>query len=240
MNNKNTIAFFDLDHTLLPVDSSGLWAFYLIEHIANRQQEFKATQTKFDEEYEAGTLEIIKYMNFEMELLSSFPLNKLLSFREDYLKKFIVPKVMPKAVQLVKAHKNKGERTVLVTATYRFVVEPIAKLFGLDDIICAEPVRNLDGEFTGRWYRHAFEDGKTCAVRTYVERYGGEQALKGSSFYTDSITDLPLLQFIADNGGNAVAANPDDALEKVALERGWKIVHLFKTEIPEYSAVSEN
>ena len=128
---------------------------------------------------------------------------------------------------------------MIVTATYRFVVEPIAKLLDADGLIAAEPEEDADGQFTGGWLRHTFAQGKVTAVEKYVADRGGLETLKSSSFYSDSINDLPLLSFVAEHGGTAVGTNPDKFLSRIAKQRGWKILNLFQVEEPTYEEVVE-
>lgn len=235
----NSFAFFDLDHTLLPVDSSGLWAYFLISKCKEHQKEFEEHQKQFDLDYFNGVLDINKFMDFEMHLLSLFPRKRLEEFREEYLKIFIKPNIRPNAVELIRKHKQVGDKVVIVTATYRFVVEPIAKLFNADGLIAAEPEEGPDREFTGRWLWHTFAQGKVKAVEKYISDKGGLSTLARSHFYSDSINDLPLLSFVAEHGGTAVATNPDKSLSSIAKENGWKILKLFQVDEPSYKEVVE-
>ena len=150
----NSFAFFDLDHTLLPVDSSGLWAYFLISKCSDRKQEFERRQKQFDLDYFNGVLDINQFMDFEMHLLSLFSRAQLEEYRKEYIATYIKPNIRPNAVELVQKHKEAGDKVVIVTATYRFVVEPIAKLLDADGLIAAEPEEDADGQFTGGWLRH--------------------------------------------------------------------------------------
>lgn len=235
----NSFAFFDLDHTLLPVDSSGLWAYFLISKCSDRKQEFERRQKQFDLDYFNGVLDINQFMDFEMHLLSLFSRAQLEEYRKEYIATYIKPNIRPNAVELVQKHKEAGDKVVIVTATYRFVVEPIAKLLDADGLIAAEPEEDADGQFTGGWLRHTFAQGKVTAVEKYVADRGGLETLKRSSFYSDSINDLPLLSFVAEHGGTAVATNPDKFLSRIAKQRGWKILNLFQVEEPTYEEVVE-
>ncbi len=236
---SKTFAFFDLDHTLLPVDSSGLWSYFLISKTGEDQQKNIQIEKQFDEDYVKGVLDIVKFEDFQMALLARFPRKELEQFRKEYIEKYIIPNIKPNAVELVEHHKKAGDTVVIVTATYRFVVEPIAKLFGADTLIAAEPDEDENGEFTGKWLWHTFKEGKIRAVNKFVEDKGGLSALKNSFFYSDSINDLPLLEYISEHGGSAIATNPDKALTVIAEKRGWEIMRLFPVREASMENISE-
>ena len=206
-------AFFDLDGTLIPVDSSILWAETLLSHVGKDEKQLRAERIQYDVDYKNGCLDINKFEDFEMKLLARFPRRELDELRVQYLKRDIMPHVLPIAVDLVKKYREAGARVVMITASYRYAVEPIAELFGIRDLICAEPEEKPDGEFTGRWIS---------------ENCGGSAAdLKESAFFSDSMNDFPLLDHVVRHGGKAVATNPDDRLRSTAQERHWEILELF-------------
>ncbi len=240
MNQSQKLAFFDLDHTLIPVDSCGLWCYWLIDHLQDdRKEEYRKTQLRFDEEYFEGNLDIVEFMDFEMDILRKLPAPRLEEIRKEYLERFIIPQVTPEALDLVARHKAAGHKVIMVTATYRYVVEPIAELFGVDELICAEPEKDSAGNFNGKWRRHVFKTAKVAAVLELVGSLGGEKALKGSYFYSDSINDVPLLELVASHGGTAVATNPDKYLREIAEKRKWRILDLFETKMPVSSDLME-
>lgn len=139
-----------------------------------------------------------------------------------------MPHVLPIAVDLVKKYREAGARVVMITASYRYAVEPIAELFGIRDLICAEPDEKPDGEFTGRWISENFAAQKVVNAERFIQKCGGSTAdLKESAFFSDSMNDFPLLDHVARHGGKAVATNPDDRLRSTAQERHWEILELF-------------
>lgn len=238
MNKK--YAFFDLDHTLLPVDSCGLWAYFLFTKCGSEEEALTQKQKQFDEEYFHGQLDMEAFMDFEMAILHRFPRKELEVFREEYLRRFIKPKVTKEALDLVQKYKEAGYITVMVTATHRFPVEPIAKLFHMDDLICSEPEEDEKGEFTGGWISHSFGPNKVTAVKNYMKARGQEEKnWEGCVFYSDSKNDYPLLQTMEDYGGQPYAANPDPYLEKIAKEKRWPIVRLFDSVVAPEPIISE-
>lgn len=222
-------AFFDLDGTLIPVDSSILWARTLLSHVNPKDRAaLVAERAGYDEDYKNGCLDINKLEDFESRLLARFPRRELDSLREEYMKKDIIPYIMPIAVDLVEQYRRVGVTVVMVTASFRYPVEPIAEIFDLKDVLCAESEMLPNGEFTGRWLKQNFSAQKIVSVMDFIQARGGsKEDLKESVFFSDSFNDFPLLDFLAHHGGKAVATNPDERLRAEATQRQWEILDLF-------------
>ena len=200
-------AFFDLDGTLIPVDSSILWAETLLSHVGKDEKQLRAERIQYDVDYKNGCLDINKFEDFEMKLLARFPRRELDELRVQYLKQDIMPHVLPIAEDLVKKYREAGARVVMITASYRYAVEPIAELFGISENFATQKVVNAE---------------------RFIQKCGGSAAdLKESAFFSDSMNDFPLLDHVARHGGKAVATNPDDRLRSTAQERHWEILELF-------------
>ena len=99
-------AFFDLDGTLIPVDSSILWAETLLSHVGKDEKQLRAERIQYDVDYKNGCLDINKFEDFEMKLLARFPRRELDELRVQYLKRDIMPHVLPIAVDLVKKYRE--------------------------------------------------------------------------------------------------------------------------------------
>ena len=221
-------AFFDLDGTLIPIDSSILWAETLLNNVGPEKEKLIQERLRFDQDYRDGCLDIDKFEDFEMKLLARFPRKELDVLLRQYLREKIEPFILPKAVNLVNNYKKAGAKVIMVTASYRYPVEPIARSFRMDALLCAEPETDENGEFTGRCLRENFAASKVVGVKQYLlDRGESLDVLRESAFYSDSINDLPLLEFVSENGGKAVATNPDDALRKKAQASNWEILDLF-------------
>jgi HAD superfamily phosphoserine phosphatase-like hydrolase len=115
---------------------------------------------------------------------------------------------------------------VIVTATNEFVTRPIATALGVDDLIAVELEREPG---PGGWFTGAikgvpsFREGKVTRVQQWLQERGLALSQIQSTFYSDSINDLALLEMV----NNPVAANPDDRLRAIATERQWRILDLF-------------
>ena len=109
---------------------------------------------------------------------------------------------------------------MIITATNRFVTEPIAHALGVDHILATEP-ECLDGEYTGKVSGiPCFQDGKVTRLNEWLQQH--QQELEGSFFYSDSHNDLPLLEIV----DNPVAVDPDDSLLTTAELRDWPVMSL--------------
>ena len=132
------------------------------------------------------------------------------------LEEHIRPVVYAEAVELIAAHRAAGEDVVIVSASSEAVVRPIAGLLGADHVIATRPVV-ADGRFTDRLEFYAYGPTKASAIRELAEERGYD--LASSHAYSDSITDLPMLEAV----GRPVAVNPDRALRRHAVANGWPV-----------------
>jgi HAD superfamily hydrolase (TIGR01490 family) len=136
---------------------------------------------------------------------------------EDVILEVIDPYVYAEALDLMELHRSEGRRIYIVSSSPEEVVRPLARHFGVSGVIATRAETGPDGRYTGELEFYAYGDGKAEAVRAAAERSGID--LSRSFAYTDSITDLPLLEAV----GNPVAVNPDKELRKAAEERAWPI-----------------
>lgn len=218
------LALFDLDLTLLPIDSGDAWKYFLVRMGGLDEEEFGARIRAFAASYSEGRMDNEAYLNFEMDLLTRFPRPQLEDLRTQFLHEHVLPNVRPQAVDLIEDHLHNGYTAVMATGTNAFVTRPIAAAFGLEHLLAVEP-EEIDGKFTGRHVgMHTYGEGKVRAVESFMAARGKAlQDCDDSVFYSDSINDLPLLERVR----RPVATNPDDRLRAVAAERGWTTLELF-------------
>ncbi len=222
--NKN-LALFDLDHTLLPLDSDHEWGRFLIRIGAVDPVEYEKRNTEFYEQYKAGTLNPKEFLEFVFETLSTFPRQQLDSWHKQFMTEVIHPVMMPKALELLKKHKDAGDLIAIVTATNRFITQPIAKAFGVSNLIAAIPEETSDGSFTGKLIGIPTSGkGKIIHTEDWLASIGKKwEDFEKSFFYSDSYNDLPLLSKVTD----PVATNPDERLKSHAIANNWKLLNLF-------------
>jgi HAD superfamily hydrolase (TIGR01490 family) len=136
---------------------------------------------------------------------------------EDVILDVIDPYVYAEALDLMELHRSEGRRIYIVSSSPEEVVRPLARHFGVSGVIATRAAIGADGRYTGELEYYAYGAEKASAVRAMAERTGID--LSRSFAYTDSATDLPLLETV----GNPVAVNPDKELRKAAEEHGWPI-----------------
>ena len=214
------VVLFDLDYTLLSIDSDHAWGEHMISRGMVDGEWYKRENDRFFGEYLAGHLDMQAYIDFTLAPLAAHPQEKLFAERKLYVEQSIVPTLLPKALELVAMHRAHGDQLLIVTATNRFVTEPIATLFGIDTLLATE-VEEKDGRYTGRTYGvPTFKEGKVIRVKEWMSQKG--LGWDGSVFYSDSHNDLPLLEAV----DRPVAVDPDKTLLEAAKARGWEVISL--------------
>ena len=126
-----SLAIFDLDNTLISDDSDHLWGEFLVEKKLVDGDDYAKANTQFYNDYCQGKLDIDEYLSFALSFLADHPVEKLHQWREQFIDEKIRPLILTAAQDLVEEHRNKGDTLMVITATNRFVTEPIVKLFGL-------------------------------------------------------------------------------------------------------------
>ncbi|WP_291011521.1 HAD family hydrolase [Hydrogenophaga sp.] len=220
------LALFDLDHTLLPLDSDHAWGAFTVELGWRDAETHSRANDAFYEQYQAGTLDIAEYVRFATSAVREHGQQRAAEAHARFMEQVIRPAMKPQALELVRAHEAAGDVVIIVTATNEFVTRPIAQAFGVDELIAIELERDVQGEPTGEIRgTPSFRDGKVARVEQWlVERGLSWDRVAHSSFYSDSINDLPLLEKVH----QPVATNPDQRLSAIATERGWRILNLFE------------
>jgi len=224
VTHKTKVALFDLDHTLLPIDSDYSWGVFTQAIGWTDPVEFKRRNDEFYEHYKAGTLDVHAYVRFATDAIRLKGREASLRARERFMREVIGPALRPQALALVREHQRAGDRLAIVTATNDFVTGPIARAFGVDDLIAVRLAQGADGWITGEIEGvPSLRAGKVARVGDWLAAQGLSWDRVETTFYSDSTNDLPLLE----RCDHPVATNPDEALRRIALERGWRILDLF-------------
>lgn len=214
------LAIFDLDNTLISGDSDHGWGEFLVAQGLVDADLFSEKNDYYFQQYQLGKLNIHEYLEFSLEPLTQHPIEKLHALRAKFVKEIILPLIPQKSRDLLKAHREKGDYLLIITATNLFVTEPIAKELGVDDIIATEP-EIVDGLYTGKVSGVAsFQEGKVQRLTDWLAQK--DLSLEGSYFYSDSRNDLPLLELV----DHPVAVDADDTLLAHAKEQDWAIMTL--------------
>lgn len=221
-NNRFTVslAIFDLDNTLIADDSDFLWGQFLVDRGIVDPDYYEAANTKFYEDYKQGTLDIVEFLNFSLAPLALHDAQQLYQWREAFIEQVIKPVTLEAARQLVEKHRAAGDTLLVVTATNRFITEPIVKLYGIEHLIATTP-EFKNGQYTGRFLGvPSFQQGKVTLLQEWLTANG--QSLNGSYFYSDSHNDLPLLNLV----DHPIAVDPDEKLLQTAQQAAWPVISL--------------
>lgn len=225
MISPQNLALFDLDHTLLPLDSDYQWADFLAR--TGRVGDPIEAQRRNDElmdRYNAGNLSAEESAAFMLGLIANQSRETLIEWQQAFMEEVITPALLPQAHALVQQHMEQGDLCAIVTATNEFVTAPIAKALGFEHLIATIPEAH-DGVFTGRIAGVAsYQAGKIVRVDQWLHELGLKRdQFNQVWFYSDSPNDLPLMEVVS----HPVATNPSATLRQTAQERNWKIIDLF-------------
>ncbi|GHC18692.1 HAD family hydrolase [Aidingimonas halophila] len=215
-----SLAIFDLDNTLISIDSDHAWGEFLLEQGAVDPVAYRDANERFLRDYEAGTLDIHAFLEVALKPLADNSPEQLAAWHQQFMASKIEPNILSKGEELLAKHRMQGDTLLIVTATNRFITGPIAKRLGVDDLIAVEP-EIINGHYTGRVIgTPSYREGKIVRVEAWLA--DKEHTLDDAWFYSDSHNDLPLLERV----GYPVAVDPDEVLEHEAEARNWRIMSL--------------
>ncbi len=230
---SNRLALFDLDHTLLPLDSDYQWADFLARTGRAGDPEIaRARNDELMQRYNAGELTAQEAAQFMLGLLAAHDPLDLAHWHEEFMKDVIRPRMTAPASDLVRKHLANGDLCAIVTATNSFVTAPIARAFGVPHLIATDP-QYVAGRYTGNIHgTPSFREGKVVRVNDWLAGMGRAlNEFDQSYFYSDSINDLPLLEAVT----HPVVTNPSAALHDVARQRQWPVLQLFDENLDQKS-----
>ena len=222
------LVLFDLDHTLLPIDSDYSWGVFTTTIGWTEPLEFARRNDEFFAHYKAGTLDIHDYVRFATDAVRQQGATNSVAAHAHFMRAVIEPVLKEEALSLVRRHADAGDQIIIVTATNEFVTRPIADAFGVKELIAVELARDAAPGGTG-WITGEIKgvpsarEGKVTRVEQWLASRGLSWADVESTFYTDSINDLALMEKVT----HPVATNPDGRLRAIAAARGWRILDLF-------------
>ncbi len=220
---KRNLALFDLDNTLLAGDSDYNWSLFLIGEGLLDAKTHQERNEQFYLDYKNGSLDIVKFLEFQLKPLSQHPKKFLDELHLKYMDKVIRPMMTQKAQNLVNKHKAAGDLCLVITATNSFVTKPIATAYGIEHLIGTDP-EMVNGEYTGGVSGvPSFKEGKVTRINQWLAEHGQQLSdFETSYFYSDSHNDLPLMKLVT----NPVAVDADDTLKAYAAKQGWPAISL--------------
>ena len=215
-----TLAIFDLDNTLIAGDSDHLWGQFVCEQGIVDEGDFARRNEGFYSDYQAGNLDIDAYLRFALGPLKGHSPTQLNAWHAQFMADKIEPLLLPRAEALIAEHRARGHVLLIVTATNAFITRPIASRLGIEHLLACEGEK-IDGVYTGEPQGvPSYHEGKVTRVNSWLAENG--LSLDGAWFYSDSHSDLPLLQIV----DNPVAVDPDPILRAQAQQRGWPVISL--------------
>lgn len=218
------LAIFDLDHTLLPIDSDQSWGNFTIALGWCDPLEFGRRNDGFYADYQAGCLDIHAYVRFATEAFRVRGPQAAAEAQTRFMREVVQPAIRPEALALLQQHRDAGAHLLMITATNEFVTRPIAQALGIADLIATELARDASGWYTGEIAGiPSLRAGKVERLQQWLQVQGLRLEEIDSTFYSDSHNDLPLLECVT----HPVATNPDDTLRRVAQDKGWPVLDLF-------------
>lgn len=220
------LALFDLDGTLLAIDSDHAFGEFMVQLGWADGEAFRRANNEFYAQYQAERLDVAQYVRFATSAWRERSDVELAAAQRRFIDEVIRPSLHDNARALLRRHAQAGDRIAIVTATNEVVTRPIATLLGVDTLIATELQRDPSGRVSGEVLGvPSFREGKVARVQAWLASQGLRlQDFERSFFYSDSTNDLALLEHVSD----PVATNPAPALQRIAQQRGWPILRLFE------------
>jgi HAD superfamily hydrolase (TIGR01490 family) len=223
---SRSAAFFDLDRTVIAKSSALAFGrpFYR-DGLIKRRDVVKAAYTQLM--FRLGGADeaaMARMRDYLARLCAGWSVEQVNQIVAETLEELINPYIYAEAGELIDWHRAAGRDVVLVSASGDEIVRPIAALLGIEDVIATQMAVS-EGRYTGEIEFYAAGEGKLKAVRQLATERGYD--LSRSYAYSDSISDLPLLEAV----GHPTAVNPDRALRRAAAEREWE-VREFRHPVP--------
>ena len=212
-------AFFDLDKTVIAKSSTLAFGRpFFHGGLINRRAVLKAAYAQFVFSLAGADDQQMERMRAQItQMCAGWDVATVHEIVEETLHGIVDPLVYAEAADLIEEHRLAGREIVIVSTSGADVVEPIGAMLGADRVVATRMV-TVDGRYTGEIEFYAYGENKAVAVRELAEAGGFD--LADCYAYSDSITDLPMLEAV----GHPVAVNPASGLRKVAQRRGWEIV----------------
>ena len=215
------LTIFDLDNTILNGDSDYSWIEFLIKNNYVDAKSYEEKNKYFFDQYHQGTLDIAEYAGFSIGSFIEIGKEKLPEILDKFLLTVIEPMINIYALRLIHKHYENDDQLLLASATNKVLVDLIAKRLEFPNVIATIP-EQINGMFTGKILEpSALGEGKLLRVKEWMDK-NGYKDFSGTTFYSDSINDLPLLESVE----KPIAVNPDEKLREISINNSWEIVDL--------------
>lgn len=210
-------ALFDMDRTLVRRETASLYVRYQRE-IGEATVRDTLQVAVWVAQYTIGIIDAAAVAERALVQFRGTHENVLASRCDDWYRRYVEVHVADRAREVVAAHLAAGDTCAIVTGASRYAARPLAQALRIPHVVSSELELDASGVFTGRpSHPLCFGDGKLERASLLAQRLGFD--LHDAVFYSDSHTDLPLLEAV----GEPVCVNPDMRLKRVARKRGWRI-----------------
>jgi len=209
-------AFFDMDNTLLRIETGMSWVRFLYGR-GELPPRMLAKAIYWSTLYKLAVLDMDAVFTKLTADLRGDSEADMIAKCEIWYRDHVAPEVAPAARVAVEHHRQAGHLVVLATGSTQYAAGPVARGIGIDHVLSSVLEVGTGGMFTGRPAALCFGHHKVALAEDWARRHGVD--LAASYFYSDSYNDLPMLERV----GTAVAINPDARLARHARRRGWRI-----------------
>lgn len=206
-------AFFDMDNTLLRVETGMSWVRFLHQR-GELPPVMVAKAIYWQALYKLAILDMDAVFTRLVETLRGSAEAEMIAKCEIWYRDHVAPEIAPAARVAIEHHRQAGHLIVLATGSTRYAAHPVAAGVGIEHVLSSE-LEVEDGVFTGRPAAFCFGHHKVALAERWAQRHGVD--LAASCFYSDSYNDLPMLERV----GTPVAVNADARLYRHARRRGW-------------------
>ena len=215
------LAIFDLDHTILKCNSDHSWLDYLINKGFIKKEEYFEQNAEFQKKFREANVNYKEYYEFTIQYLRDKSDDYISNIRSDFMKEIIEPSINIYALRLIHKHYEKDDELLLASGTTSIIAGPIAKRLEFKNVVCTK-CEQKNNIYTGKIEDPpSLGEGKLINVQTWMQNNGFSN-FNGTTFYSDSILDMPLLEKVE----KPVAVNPDKELLRVSQDLGWEIIDL--------------
>ena len=217
-NAQNVAAFFDLDKTIIATSSAFAYGReFMANGLITRQEALELYLTKAQYMLVGQSSEKMDTTRDALaQMVAGWSVEDIDRITTETMHSVVTPAIYAEARELINQHKDAGHDVIIISASARILVEPIARELGVDNVVATE-MEIADGALTGTVTRYLKGAAKAEAITEFARERGYD--LSESFAYSDSATDIPMLEQV----GNPVAVNPDRALKKHAIANGWEL-----------------
>lgn len=210
-------ALFDMDRTLVRKETASLYVRYQRELGEARRRDLLRV-TFWVAQYTLGVIDAPEVAKRALRSFEGISESALAMRCDDWFRRWVEPHVCDRGRRAVEGHRERGDLVAIVTGASPYAARPLARRLGIEHVVTSELEVDERGLFTGRYVAPlCIGEGKVERTKRFASELGF--TLAEASFYSDSFTDLPLLELVAE----PVAVNPDPRLRRIAVKRGWRV-----------------